>query len=400
MMFLDTQNQFDPELLEPAYAEAYAAFAEENKEVLYTWGKEDIARRFSDYLSKKVEKDLVTLIEASPADEAKKKQDLSLAKRGQLLLVSTDDGKNFDQYLTIEDAKRVNPIAYQILSPTFRSNTTNLMEVVGEQTLLHVVSTMNQNFSSVNAAEKTIWSVKEATLKNGVVHVEVSRTSSNPEALEDADHKYDIEVDQDPDLPLVYDEMDKNGNKKSFAETQLPSEYGEAKPDPTLQMPSPEEVLISGIANNDDGSQAAKNAVLVTGLTMLALQEAAAHASPEQRAREAAALAKSRIERPMATPETGDAFNVTAAKAAVAARFARQNQANKTSQEHEAARIEHSKIERNTVHAKKEAAEKKNKERYSADQKKLARNSAAGAGAAAALAGLLGSTSVFVTIFS
>lgn len=394
-MFLDTQNQFDPEHLEPGYAEAYAAFAEENKEVLYTWSKGEIAERFSDYLSKKVERDLVALIEASPADEAKKKADLNLAKRGQLLLVSTDEGKTFDQYLTIEEAKRVNPLAYQILSPTFRSTTTNLMEVVGEQTLLHVVSTMNQNFSSVNAAEKTIWSVKNATLKNGAVHVEVSRTATNPEAQEDANSMVEVEVDQDPALKdLVYKQLDKDGNVKRFPETQLGNEYGEAKQDPTLQMPSKEALAEEVLSASDNGADSARNAVFATTLSMLALQEAAQHATPEQRAREAAALAKSSIERPMGMPGSGD-FNVTAAKAAIAARFARQNQANQANHEHEHARNLQIKNEKSTVHAKKVEAEKQKKARWTADQKRLARNSAAGTGFIGSILSLIGGTSVF-----
>lgn len=395
-MFLDTQNQFDATHLEPGYAEAYSAFVEENKEVLYTWSKEEIAQRFSDYLSKKVERDLVALIEASPADEAKKKQDLNLAKRGQLLLVSTDEGKTFDQYLTIEEAKRVNPLAYQILSPTFRSTTTNLMEVVGEQTLLHVVSVMNQNFGSVNAAEKTIWSVKNATLKDGVVHVEVNRTAANPEAQEDADSRVEVEVDQDPALrDLIYQQLDKEGNVKRFSETQLDNEYGEVAADPTLKMPSPEAMVTEEMSSPIDKSQAAKNSVLATTLTMLAMQEAAQHATPEQRAREAAALAKSSIERPMGMPESGD-FNVTAAKAAIAARFARQAQANLANREHEMARNLQIKNEKSTVHAKKMEAEKQKKARWSADQKRLARNSAVGTGFVGTLLSLLGGTSTFI----
>ena len=323
-MFLDTQNQFDPQHLEAPYAQAYAEFAEENKAVLYTWGKEEVTQRFSEHLSKKVEKELLVLIDARPVDEAKKKELITLAKRQQLLLVSTDEGKTFDQFLTLQEARQAQPLNYTIKSPTFRNSTTNLVEVVEEQTLLYVVKNMNENFTALNGAEKTIWSVKNAVLKNGVVQVEVNRTASNVEAEDANNLKYEVVVDQEATRPFDYKQIDKNGKEKHISETQLFEEYGEAQEDKSLQRPT-QEAVTRGLVMQSSKNNPAAGALLATGLTMLAMQEAKHHASPEQRAREAAALAQASIEQPLMHREGGAVPNVMAAKAAMASLPRRPN---------------------------------------------------------------------------
>lgn len=395
-MFLEKQNQFDPQHLEAPYAQAYADFALENQAVLYTWGKEDLTQRFTDYLAKKVEKELLVLIDASPSDEAKKKELLSLAKRQQLLLVSTDEGKTFNQLLTLEEAKAADPLKVQVFSPTLRSTTLDLAEVIGEQTLLHTVSTINENFTTINGAEKAIWSVKNASVEKGVVHVEVSRTARNPEEEGNLDLVYEVEVDQDPNKPLDYKQIDNDGKEKHVSETQLFDEYGEAKADKSLQGTS-QETLTQAVAMQGAGNNPIKDALLSTSLTMLAMQEAASHASPEQRAREAAAFAQSSMEQPLMQMEGGRVPNVMAAKAAMAARFARQTQALQQAQQHEAERAARNKKIQEVIYKQEANIQKTKKARWSADQKNLAKGAGVGAGMIGGLVAALTGSSLFVT---
>ncbi len=378
-MFLEIQNQLrDSVQTEPGYAEAYTAWSTENKDVLYKWSPEERTQRFSKYLEEKVEQDLLKLVDTP---ELK-----SLAKRGQLLLVSTDGGKHFDKFLTPEAAKNAVPTSYQILSPTFRSSTTDLSEVIAEQTLVHTVST----FQDQALWGQQVWLVQNAYLDGGIVHLDVVHYRYGA---------YQVEVDpeQAAGAPLTYTFVNEKG-KESVPETQLPEEYGEAKPDATLQPITQEELITKQMAVAHAGNSDASNAAMGAGLAMLAAQEAANHATADQRAKEAAMFAKTSMNQPLSGQAGGVLVpNVTAAKAAMAARFARQAQALEAARKREAERIKKHKEMGKLVSKQVKNVAKAKRAGLSASQKGLAKGVGAGAGIVGAVAGALTGSTMFVT---
>lgn len=389
-MFLDIQNQLRESVqIEPGYAEAYADWSTENKDVLYKWSPEERTQRFSKYLEGKTEQDLLKLIDTSALAEYKKKELKSLTKRGQLLLVSTDGGKNFDKFLTPETAKNAVPTSYQILSPTFRSSTTDLSEVIAEQTLVHTVST----FQDQALWGQQVWLVQNAYLDKGIVHLDVVHYRYGA-------YQVEVDPDQAAGAPLAYTFINEKG-KETVPETQLPEEYGEAKPDVNLQPRTQEELINQQMVAAHTGDSDAANAAMGAGLAMLAAQEAASHASADQRAKEAAMFAKTSMNQPL-TGQAGGVLvpNVTAAKAAMAARFARQAQALQAAQKHEMERIKKHKEMQGMVNKQTKNAQKAKQAGLSASQKNIAKGMGATAGIAGAAAGVLTGSTLFVTLLS
>lgn len=379
-MFLDTQKQFQEQMnrhihghadpkgllskMEPGYAEAYAEWELENKETLYQWSAEEHTQSFADFLEKKVHDRLIALV----GD----KQDLKeLANRGQLLLASKDNGKTFDTFLKPED--EVNPMDYVLLSPTFRSTTTNFKEVREEQSLVHIVSKLRDQHYGVNNA----W------IENGVVHVD---------ALHPLRGTYEVQVDlnQPTALPLTYAFINAEG-RKEVPETQLPEEFGLAEQDITLQAPSETEALI--MDSVDDNKNKRKLAVLAASTAAwIAAQKGDAQRSPSQ-----AELAAEQARNQMVRHEAGvhgalSLPNVMASKA----HFVQQSKGIDDSKKREAQRFELAKEKEREYAKRKQEEQKKRQEENKQSQKRLAQGAAAGAGILGGVLSAFAGSSLFL----
>jgi hypothetical protein len=406
MLYLDSQKQFAQQMdlaaqgknisFDPVYADRLRRSQEENQNAL--WTSEEATERISEDLALEVEQKLLDLVEQSPETEEKKEQLKNLARRGQLLLVSSDEGPErsggpkFDHFLTLKEAREASPLHTTILSPTLVSSSMKLSEVIEGQTLLHSVKVLKESFSVQNQSEKQLWRVENATIEKGVVHIEVAR---NGTALEDDSSRFsvEVEVDQDPALPLVYEQINKGGRERSerIPETQLPEKYGEAKPEFTEMQ------KISSVEGEDPSkAQAAKEAAVAIGalgiLDTLSQLEAL---SQEEQAKEAAALTHAKASAPQ-----GVQASATVTQAAAAAHFARQNEERKKAQERELERYKQFAILQAAEQFQKkktQKAEQAKKDRWTADQKSIAKGAGLAAGiTGAAFAGLAGS-SAFVT---
>lgn len=389
-MFLESQNQFRDQMklpdatasMENAYVPLYKAWLEENKEVLYKWSPEERVQRFSEAVRNHYEKRLNALIESSDAVEDEKNELKAMSKKAALILVSTNEGQTFDSFLKPEDLDTVNPSEYQILSPTLSGATNNLKEVQAQQELLHIVS----SFQDQSIWGQQVWLVQDAYIEDGTAHIEVTHYKYGV-------YQVEVNLDEDPKGQLIYTFINEEG-KQAIPETQLPEKYGEAKQNTVLQT------LTISESNNH-----VKEAALAGTFSMLAMQEAMQHASSKDRANESAALAKAQMQEPLAARFQGkNVPNVMAAKAAMAARFARQAKIMSESRKREMERFAKVKqidtmLKKETKNAKKEAK----KSRFSADQKSLAKGVGAGAGIAGAFAGALTGSALFVnhiTLFS
>lgn len=393
-MFLESQNQFRRLLeqepadtkpgvglnLDPGYAELYFTWAEENREILYKLSSEEKTQRFAEYVRTAVQDRLLTLVSEQVSDPEENKRLKEQARRGQLLLVSTDGGKHFNRFLTAEKAATVKATDYLLLSPTFRTATTDFKEVFEEQTLLHVVA----QFSNQTIWGNT-WLVNQAWLENGAVHVEVTHYKYGS-------YNVNVEADQDTMAPLNYEFISSEG-RVTVPETQLPEKYGEIRPDPSLHIQSPEAVMLhqvkAEIESSNNGPQLVTDATLSAWAALEAMNR---KPSDEERAAEAAALDQARAREQMEHPlllgrKLG---NVSAAKAAVRARFARQEQSSEEAKKYrEAFMKDYEKRQAAAKKQKKDSFEAQ-KARSRANSRRFKKAIALGTGAVAgALTGLM-----------
>lgn len=362
--------------MEPGYAEAYAVWENENKEILYRLSPEERTQSFADFLEKEVHDRLVDLIDG-------KKELMELANRGQMLLASTDGGKTFDTFLTPEDDDKINPTDYLLLSPSFRSATTNLREVREEQSLIHAVSKLrDQHFL-----------VERAWLDKGVVHVD---------AIHPRDGTYEVQIDlnQPSTIPLNYEFINEKGRTK-VPESQLPEKYGKAELDINLQMPSEAEQLGMEIARknaeNQQGMQGALGAAMATWAAAKNLANPGKFLAAE-RAQKDVDQTREQMQKPLMFNKGAlHAPNVMASKAAMNARFARQGQEAEESKKREAERAEKSKKTEQEYAKKNQAAQEAQQKKSSAAQMAIAKGAAIGAGAIGGILGISAGTTLFIS---
>lgn len=366
--------------LEPGYAELYSVWAEENKEILYKLSSEEKTQRFAEYIRGHVQDHLLRLVDEQVSDAEENKHLKERARRGQLLLVSTDGGKHFDRFLTAEKAATVKATDYLLLSPTFRTASTDFKEVFEEQTLLHVVA----QFSNQTIWGST-WLVNQAWLENGVVHVEVIHYKYGS-------YDVNVEVDQDTMAPLNYEFISSEG-RVTVPETQLPEKYGEIRPDSSLHIQSPEAVMMHQVkAEVERGSSTPQLATAATLSAWAALEGMNRKPSDEEQIAEAAALdqarARAQMERPLLLGR--GLGNVSAAKAAVKARFARQEQSLEQAEKHRNALIKDYEKRQEAAKKQKKAYVETQKAHSRAGNKRFKKAIALGTGAVAgALSGLM-----------
>src|SRR3989338_2521990 len=240
-MFFEPQKQFvaqmerhlrgEPLNLDPGYAPVYAAWESENKEILYKLSAEERAQSFSDYVQAHVHKELNKLVTTD--EYSTKSSELEeLANRGQLLLVSKDGGAHFDSFLTPEEQAKVNTTDYVVLSPTFRSATTNFQELREEQTYLTAITKLREAHYLVLGIDFEKKQIQVSHPKFGLDDVPVN-------------------LESDVTVPLMADFIT-GRSTASPSETQLPEAYGEAKKDSSLNVPTLQETVILSEQENDD----------------------------------------------------------------------------------------------------------------------------------------------------
>lgn len=216
-MILISQDQFRDDFIRPlykgeqvalpaGYAEKYEIWKQANINIINTLSPEDITKSFALFLEESIKEDIKKLLDPQDLDSQK------LAVRGQVLLASKDS-KNFDQLITPAKAAELNPTEYQILSPSLRTSTNDLKEVLDEQLLLHTVRNLMDSGYFLDGA----------SLDAGLINIDV-RASSNGS-------KYTVQVDpnQKADQPMAYTFIDDKGQKSVVFESQLPQKYGEIK---------------------------------------------------------------------------------------------------------------------------------------------------------------------------
>lgn len=217
-MLLQSQIQFMEDYLKPlsrgenvklpvGYDALYAQWLEFNSEVIGRLSAEERAKSFIGFVDAEVKKRIKSLL----PEEA-------LIARGTLILASEDDGKTFDKLIKPEDLNMLRGQDYHFLSPTLRSTTTNLKELMDEQLLLHVAD----NLKDQNCL------VENAFLQNGLLYLEIK----NPKGI-----RYTCQVDPNQTIgrPMNYIFINQNGVAKTVPETLLPEQYGQLEPDPTLR---------------------------------------------------------------------------------------------------------------------------------------------------------------------
>lgn len=369
-MLLEIQNQFRDLVmthyvagvipnLEPGYKEMYATWEAMNRTILFKLSPEERTISFANYVRDGVRKVTKGVID-----------------RGQLILASKD-GLHFDTLLSPQEKIKGRDSDYYLLSPTFRSTTTKIDEVRGEQEILHVADQLTEQH----------FAVQRAWMEKNIVHVEVLHQVYGT-------YKVLVDVATDVKAALVYKFMNEHGTRE-VPETQLPEKFGRIEDDSTVQPVKAlmaETVLMQGNnEENDKAIQAATAGALAGGV--LALRNA-------RQAEEAIALSalEESKRRPMGFGGRDISLpTVMASKA----RFARQDTHAQESQKREEERYKFAEEDSK----KKEREEKKNKEKEaqvqqkqskSSSQNTFAKRTAVGIGAAGGIFATLGGTTFLI----
>jgi hypothetical protein len=336
-MLLEFQNQFatntvkalrkgQHNVLPAGYAELHAAWVKKNKN-LYRDSDAEYMQRFSNHVQDQVKKQISRLLrkraKKENLSESEYRKLKNLAARGTILLASADGGKTFDQLILPEDLQgQAGHASHTILSPTFRSTTPNLQEVMDEQMALTVAHHLSDYYDVQSVSIDQNHVIKTKLTKSGdIVGAE-------------------IDLSQDPSQGLTYNFLTPEGRiAKSVPETQLPEAFDKLPEEPSLPATvedattqaaaqSAQAAMTGGIAGAGAAMAGQGLAQRQAAANARAAEMAAAHQAAEnaRRGMEAPLLAAGGFAGAMDALSQGGGHgigNVMASKVAVKARMAR-----------------------------------------------------------------------------
>lgn len=166
------------------FKDAWARVQEENRSI-NLMNVEEKTVLLSQEVDKEMKQKCTAIIETqakTPDEERQQKQRLT---EGQCLLVRKRGEEVFDTLLLPEDLANAKPLEYEIFGPALQPYTNDLKEVMDVQSLMHVVSNLQQwvNIESAALTEDGIEVnvVDKKTLKRGVIRVKID--PSEPRSL-------------------------------------------------------------------------------------------------------------------------------------------------------------------------------------------------------------------------
>ncbi len=228
LILTDLQRQFEANTmtrltrgevlnLAPGYQEIYEAWLQEDrvKINLVKWSAHERTQEFLLYLEKVCDQRLVKWIDAQAFSEDKKNLLKHEVKRGEWVL-SSRDGRHFDQGLSLRTLDPTVQWDYRILSPTLRETLTNRLEqaaLLQEQASIRVARRL----------EEAGYFVEDIHYEEGAVQANVLRSKSQT--------PYHVTVDMtgEASAPLLYDFVDKEGKHTQTNEHHLGDDWGQVE---------------------------------------------------------------------------------------------------------------------------------------------------------------------------
>ncbi len=240
-MLLESQNQFIEDYFKPlsrgegrelpaGYKEMYAKWQTAYPGLTHLSPNEE-GVALTDFIDTEVKKIETSLI---PGDTLVDQKNKKLIARGQVVLASEDGGKTFNKLVKPEDLTTTKGENLLFLSPTLRSTTTDVHELMNEQVLLHSAN----NLTSQN------YLVLKGFIQNNTIHLEVK----TPRLV---DYNVLIDTTQKFDKPMNYVFVNKEGAAKNIPETQLAERYGQPEIDPTLRPLSRDQIIAMEISDRN-----------------------------------------------------------------------------------------------------------------------------------------------------
>lgn len=240
-MLLESQNQFIEDYLKPLSRGEVRELPAGYKEMFAKWqtaypglthlSPHEQAVSFADFLDTEVKKIETSLV---PGDTLVDQKNKKLIARGQVVLASADAGKTFNKLVKPEDLATTKGENLQFLSPTLRSTTTDVHELMNEQVLLHAANNLvSQNYLVV-----------KGFIQNNTIHLEVK----TPRLV---DYNVLIDTTQKFDKPMNYVFVNKEGTARNIPETQLAEKYGQPEIDPTLRPLSQDQIIALEISDRN-----------------------------------------------------------------------------------------------------------------------------------------------------
>jgi hypothetical protein len=387
-MLFDYQNEFrDSEVpalrkgntsgLGAGYADLFRKWESMNSHYSYMFDDEFYTQSFSNFLEDEIKSKIYYQISQKKLSGKEKRKLKLLAAKGGVLLASQNGGVDFDTLITLDQIKdkskenKLRALDYTILSPTFYSAHEDLRTVYDQQMAMHMaVKLSNSNFS-----------IKDVQIdEEHVVHFDVVPL--------DGIVAVEMETDQPTEQQVEYTYIKAGGEKQKIVESPMANDYGQAEMDPSLVMPTEEELTIKtnlDLALDTDDNLAnavnATNAIVAANAVLTGLDQA------EKREVQ---LPVSNQELNFSGAQMTDLTNVMQAKAETAARTDRNNMSNQREFElQKQIRDGYQNSLENYAKDKREAKQKMSvgEKKKKSGAKSLAIKAAVGAGATGVLAG-------------
>ncbi len=178
-----------------------------------------------------------------------------LAERGRLLVVTQDHGQHFE-LLREDQLKKADATKYELFSPTLTTASTDLNAVLEEQTVLAVITRLEQHQFMVYGAE----------IQNGKLLIDALHAKGS--------YKIAVDMNQDFAQPIQFEFMNLNTPYKSdhFVETQLPEQFGTINSGTSMERMAAQQNLMERMLQ---GKQGAGDNGLNTALMAAALMGSA-----------------------------------------------------------------------------------------------------------------------------
>lgn len=253
-MILEAQNQFRDdyiktlphagtatELLElveesnmpKGYKEKFKTWILEEGNTVIRLSAEDRAEHFVNFLGADIKRELNRMISGDSEQDEKLRK---LAVRGQLILTSKDGGEHFDSFLTPDQVENADPLKNVFLSTSLRGTTTNISEILDEQTLLEIRKKLLDQHYLVNSAK----------IENGVVEID---------AVSPKNIGYLVKVDigkAEEVEPLTFKFTNVQGQVRTVLETQLPEQWGQINAGEEMGHVAKQTLLMNELLEGND----------------------------------------------------------------------------------------------------------------------------------------------------
>lgn len=248
--------------LAAAYQEPYNKWLEKERvqKNITKWSTHDQMENFMLDLEGQIDEKIMAWIAQQDTSDENKRRLKHLAKRGELILVSDDEGKSFNKVLVLSEVDPKKEFSFLIQSSTLRTSFSThigLRELHKEEKKLRLARHL----------EAAGYEVKTITIENGEAKAEVLRVQDQ------STFTVTVDLKKDAAQPLVYDFLDAQGNHEQVAENVLGDTVKRNKTKVDLREDERKPLMAATEIQNQKGAMAAADAALAAEMAEILQKE-------------------------------------------------------------------------------------------------------------------------------